>query len=50
MVLGHVKKDVSLGSKEGFVAGAAGAGVTLLGHCGHFCLGTINSDSCSLQQ
>lgn len=43
MVLGHVRKDVSVRNKEGFVAGAPRAGVTLLGHCGNFCPGLINS-------
>lgn len=37
MVLGHVRKDVSIRNKDGFVAGAPGTGVTLLGHCGHVC-------------
>lgn len=48
MVLGGVRKDVSIRNKEGFMAGAPGAVVTLLGHCGHFCQGTINSDLCGV--
>lgn len=43
MVLGHGRMDDSTRSKDGFVAEAAGAGVTLLGHCGPFCPGIINS-------
>lgn len=42
MVLGHVRKDVSIGNKEGFVVGAPGAGVTLRTHSGHFCPGIRN--------
>lgn len=43
MVLGHIRKDVPIRNRQGFVAGAPGAGVTLLGHCRPFCLGVINS-------
>lgn len=44
MALGHGRKDDSIRNEDGFVAEAPGAGVTLLGHCGPFCPGIINSE------
>lgn len=38
------RKDDSIRSKDGFVAEAPGAGVTLLGHWGPFCPGIINPE------
>lgn len=43
MVLGHIRKDVPIRNRQGFMAGAPSADVTLLGHRGPFCLGVINA-------